>query len=196
MKKVVLIGGIGSGKSTVRDMFAQLGAGVVKLDDIGHEVLAFPETKAALRDVFGDGIFDDAGDIVRARLAAAAFDTAEHTRQLDAVTHPAIMGECFRRVDALGETHDAVVVEVTAGEMTRAAFSWADAVVAVAAPEAVRFERACARGDQDESDVRARMARQPSDDARASIADYVIDNGGDIDATRRAVAAVLADLLA
>ena len=154
MKKVVLIGGIGSGKSTVCDMFAQLGAGVVKLDDIGHEVLAFPETKAALRDAFGDGIFDDAGDIVRARLAAAAFDTAEHTRQLDAVTHPAIMGECFRRVDALGETHDAVVVEVTAGEMTRAAFSWADAVVAVARPRpcassararaAIRTNRTCA----------------------------------------------------
>lgn len=195
MKRVVLIGGIGSGKSTVCDWFACLGAGVVKLDDIGHEVLTMPSTKAALRDAFGEGIFDDAGDIVRSRLAAAAFDSAEHTRLLDSITHPAIMEECFKRVDALGADHDVVVVEVTSGEMTRAAFSWADAVVAVAAPEQTRIERACSRGSQSEADVRARMARQPDDALRASIADYVIDNGGDIDRMHAAVAEVWRSLV-
>lgn len=195
MKRVVLIGGIGSGKSTVCDCFARLGAGVVKLDDIGHGVLTMPSTKVALRDAFGEGVFDDAGDIVRKRLAAAAFDSAEHTRLLDSITHPAIMEECFRRVDALGADHDIVVVEVTSGEMTRAAFSWADAIVAVAAPEHTRVERACSRGFQSEADVRARMARQPDDALRASIADYVIDNGGDIDRTRAAVAKVWRSLV-
>lgn len=190
MKKVVLIGGIGSGKSSVCEAFGRLGAGVVKLDDIGHEALSFPATKAALRHAFGGAIFDDGGDVVRSRLAAAAFDSAEHTQLLNSITHPAIMDECFRRVYMLGEAHDIVVVEVTSGEMTREAFSWADAVVAVSAPEEVRLARACARGGQSESDVRARMAQQPSDEQRASIADYVIDNSGSVEQMSHAVQTV------
>lgn len=93
-------------------------------------------------------------------------------------------------MDMLEEAHDIVVVEVTSGEMTREAFSWADAVVAVSAPEEVRLARACARGGQSESDVRARMAQQPSDEQRASIADYVIDNGGSVQQMGHAVEAV------
>ena len=59
---------------------------------------------------------------MRSRLAAAAFDSTEHTQLLNSITHPAIMDECFRRVDMLEEAHDIVVVEVTSGEMTREAF--------------------------------------------------------------------------
>lgn len=195
MKKVVLVGGIGSGKSTVCGMFEDLGAGVVKLDDIGHDVLFMPAVKEALRDAFGAEIFDSEGAVVRSALAAAAFDTAEHTAALNAITHPAIMNECFRRVDELGETHDAVVVEVTSGDMTRAAFSWADAVIAVSAPEALRIERACARGEQSEADVRARIARQATDEQRESIADYVIENASTLDDVRAAVARVWSALV-
>ena len=83
----------------------------MKLDDIGHDVLFMPAVKEALRDAFGAGIFDSEGAVVRSALAAAAFDTAEHTAVLNAITHPAIMNECFRRVDELGKTHDGVVVE-------------------------------------------------------------------------------------
>lgn len=190
MKKVVLVGGIGSGKSTVCGMFEDLGAGVVKLDDIGHDVLFMPEVKEALRDAFGAEIFDSEGAVVRSALAAAAFDSAEHTAALNAITHPAIMRECFRRVGALARKHDVVVVEVTSGEMTREAFSWADAVVAVSAPEEMRLARACARGNQSEADVRARMAQQPSDEQREAIADYVIDNSGSIEQARHAVETV------
>lgn len=190
MKKVVLIGGIGSGKSTVCGMFEDLGAGVVKLDDIGHDVLFVPEVKEALRDAFGAEIFDSEGAVVRSALAAAAFDSAEHTAALNAITHPAIMDECFRRVNALARKHEVVVVEVTSGEMTREAFSWADAVVAVSAPEEMRLARACARGNQSEADVRARMAQQPSDEQREAIADYVIDNSGSIEQARHAVETV------
>lgn len=195
MKRVVLIGGIGSGKSTVCGMFEDSGAGVVKLDDIGHDVLFMPAVKDALRDAFGTGIFDSEGAVARPALAAAAFDTAEHTAALNAVTHPAIMDECFRRIDELGAAHDAVVVEVTSGDMTREAFSWADAVVAVSAPESLRIERACARGEQSEADVRARIARQATDEQRESIADYVIENASTLDDVRAAVARVWSALV-
>ena len=187
MKKIVLIGGIGSGKSTVCAMFEDLGAGVVKLDDIGHDVLFMPAVKEALRSAFGPAVFDSDGAVVRSALAAAAFDTPEHTAALNAITHPAIMDECFRRIDELGATHGAVVVEVTSGDMTRAAFSWADAVVAVSAPEDLRIERALARGEQTEADVRARIARQATDEQRESIADYAVENASSFEDARAAV---------
>lgn len=181
MATVALIGGIGSGKSTVLSMFAHRGAACIGLDEIGHGILESPAVKDEIRSAFGSGVFDENGRIVRSKLAAAAFDTGEHTAVLNAITHPAIMAECFRRIDEAKRGHAVVVVEVTSGTMTREAFSWADAVVAVAAPEDVRLERACARGDQARDDVAARMELQASDAERAAIADFEIDNGSSLD---------------
>lgn len=190
MKTVALIGGIGSGKSTVSMLFAQHGAGVISLDAIGHHVLELPEVKYDLGRTFGMGIFDAKGNVMRPRLAAAAFDTSEHTAWLNGITHPAIMKECDRRIVELGKLHSVVLVEVTAGDITRASLPWADAIVAVSAPEEVRLARACARGDQDESDVRARMDMQPTDAEREAIADYVVENAGSIGELEERVEAV------
>lgn len=178
MTTIALVGGIGSGKSTVARLFGELGAGVINLDDVGHFVLTKPEVKYDLGKTFGMGVFDAKGDVVRSRLAEVAFDEPEHTEWLNAITHPAIMKECTRRIAELSKLHSVVCVETTSGEADRAGFAWADAVVAVAAPADVRLARACARGCQCEQDVRNRMALQPTDEQRAAIADYVIDNSG------------------
>lgn len=190
MKTIVLIGGIGSGKSTVLGMFASLGAGIVSLDAIGHYVLTTPEVKFDLARTFGTGIFNGKGEVERPLLAQAAFDTPEHTEWLNAITHPAIMKECRRRVKELGALHPVVIVEVTSGEISRKALSWADAIVAVSAPEDLRVARAVSRGEQTEEDVRARLALQPSDEEREAIADYVIRNDVSLDDVRAHVGAV------
>lgn len=184
MKTVALIGGIGSGKSTVLGEFASLGAGVISLDAIGHYVLTTPEVKFDLARTFGTGIFDEKGEVVRSRLAEAAFDSPEHAEWLNAITHPAIMKECRRRIGELGSIHPVVFVEVTSGELSRKALPWADAIVAVSASEDVRVARAVSRGEQTEEDVRARLALQPSDEEREAIADYVIRNEGTLDDVR------------
>lgn len=194
MKAVVLIGGIGSGKSTVLGMFSSLGAGVVSLDSIGHYVLTTPEVKFDLARTFGTGIFDEKGEVVRSLLAQAAFDCPEHTEWLNGITHPAIMKECRRRVAELGLIHPVVMVEVTSGEISRKAFPWADAIVAVSAPEDMRIARAVARGEQTEEDVRARLALQPTDGEREAIADYVVRNDGSLDDVRRQVDEVWREL--
>ena len=115
MKTIALVGGIGSGKSTIAHMFAELGAGVINLDDVGHFVLTTPGVKYDIARTFGANVFDERGEVVRSRLAAAAFDTPEHTEWLNAITHPVIMQECRRRIGELGQLHDMVVVEVTTG---------------------------------------------------------------------------------
>ncbi len=187
MKTAVLVGGIGSGKSTVLGMFSQLGAGIISLDAIGHYVLTTPEVKFDLARTFGSGIFDEKGEVVRSRLAKEAFDCPEHTEWLNGITHPAIMKECRRRIKELGSLHPLVLVEVTSGEISRKALPWADVFIAVSAPADVRVARAVARGEQSEEDVRARMALQPTDQEREAIADYVIRNDGSIENVRAQV---------
>jgi len=121
MKTIALVGGIGSGKSTIAHMFAELGAGIINLDDVGHFVLTTPGVKYDIARTFGANVFDERGEVVRSRLAAAAFDTPEHTEWLNAITHPVIMQECRRRIGELGQLHDMVVVEVTTGVEARCA---------------------------------------------------------------------------
>lgn len=181
MKVVALTGGIGSGKSTVSTLFAQLGAGVVNLDAVGHYVLTLPEVKYDLGRTFGMGIFDARGEVVRPLLAAAAFDTPEHTEWLNAVTHPVIERERARRVAELGALHEVVVVEVSVGGASRAEFPYANAVVTVCAPVGLRIQRACERGNQSEPDVRARIAAQATDEQRAAAADFIIENAGTLE---------------
>ena len=137
MKTIALVGGIGSGKSTIAHMFAELGAGVINLDDVGHFVLTTPGVKYDIARTFGANVFDERGEVVRSRLAAAAFDTPEHTEWLNAITHPVIMQECRRRIGELGQLHDMVVVEVTTGVESKRDVRWADALVAVVAPACV-----------------------------------------------------------
>lgn len=185
-----LIGGIGSGKSTVLDMFAQMGACIIRLDDIGHDVLRTPDVIARLVAVFGSGILDEAGNVIRPRLAQAAFDTDEHTQALNGITHPAIMDELFRRLDVAHDAGQVAIAEVTSGEISRTALPWADAIIAVSAPEDLRIKRACERDGMDERDVRQRMAHQLTDAQREAVADYVIVNATTVDEARRQVVRV------
>ena len=196
MKTVALVGGIGSGKSTIAHMFAELGAGVINLDDVGHFVLTTPGVKYDIGRTFGAAVFDERGEVVRSRLAAAAFDTPEHTEWLNAITHPVIMKECRRRIGELGQLHDLVVVEVTTGVASKREVRWADALVAVVAPACVRMERACARGEQSAADVSRRIALQQTDAQLSAVADFTIDNGGSVDQAKAEVKRVYDALMA
>ena len=85
MKEYILVGGIGSGKSTVATLFHERGAECVDLDDIGHEVLLLPEVIDMMVETFGKDILDDKGEIDRPALAAKAFASPADTIKLNAI---------------------------------------------------------------------------------------------------------------
>ncbi len=131
---------------------------------------------------FGEGIADGDGHIDRGALAAAVFGRPEALARLTAISHPAINETLVERIDALPA--DAVVVldmailvESNLGRaMPRHAYT---RVVVVEAPEALRVERAVARGMQ-EADVRRRIASQATDAERRAVADAVVTNDADL----------------
>ena len=184
--RVGLTGGIGSGKSTVVEMLADMGAAVVDADEIARRVVASGSSVLArLAEKFGSDILLEDGTLDRALLAERAFDDERGTRRLNEITHPAIREQAERDISRAEQTSEIVVYEmpllVESGQV-----SLVDVVVVVDVPESVQIDRAVRRG-MDETDVRQRMLRQASREQRLEAADAVIDNSGSHDATRAQV---------
>jgi dephospho-CoA kinase len=187
---VALTGGIGSGKSTVADLFGRRGAHVVDADAVARWVVEPGQPALGeLAERFGPGVIRADGTLDRPALADLAFADDDSRRALEAITHPAIVAEMARRIAA--SPPDAVVVV----EIQLLVETWDqrvreyDAVVAVEAPREVRLDRLVARG-MIRDDAERRMATQASDEQRRAIATYVITNDGDLDALSTQVDAV------
>ena len=181
--RVGLTGGIGSGKSTVVDTLADMGAAVVDADEIARRVVApGSSVLGRLAEKFGSDILLEDGTLDRALLAQRAFADERGTRRLNEITHPAIREQAERDISRAEETSAIVVYEmpllVESGQV-----SLVDVVVVVDVPESMQLERAVQRG-MDDGDVRRRMLRQASREQRLDAADAVIDNSGSYDATR------------
>ncbi|MCL1799399.1 MAG: dephospho-CoA kinase [Eggerthellaceae bacterium] len=191
MRTVFVIGGMGSGKSTVAQFLAGFGAAVLDLDRVGHEALREAAVRDALVRAFGDDILDEAGAVDRPALAAHAFATSAATDLLTAATQPAITAAlCGWLTARRGEGIGVAVVEASAFDGAKDRYAGhADYLVAVCAPVEARVRRAVAKGFS-EADVRRRIAQQPSDEDRRAWADFVIENKG----SRAALKACAADL--
>lgn len=187
MRRVGLTGGIGSGKSTVAQMFADLGASVVDADAIAREVVApGSEGLAELVERFGSQILTDNGDLDRAAVAAVVFSDPSARERLNAIVHPLIARRTTELIAAIPQ--DAVLVHDVPLLVELGMQATYDLVVVVDAPDDVRVQRLVQRG-LDEDDARARIAAQASRDERLAVADVIIENTGDLDDLRTQVKA-------
>ena len=187
MKKIVVIGGMGAGKSTAAHAIADQGIPLIDLDKVGHQVLAWDVVKEDLREAFGDEVFDAAGEVDRKALAARAFLSEHETHKLNNITMPRIEEVYQDTLAALEKDNDYVVVEysVFKGRESSLAYS-ADVIIAITAPLERRVARAVSAGWEEE-DVRSRIARQITDASRIDAADYVFSNDSTPEALREKV---------
>lgn len=185
MYVLALTGGLGSGKSTAAALFAERGAVVIDLDDVAKTLLdEVPAVRERVAEAFGPSVLAPDGRIDRAALAEAAFASSEATARLDAIVHPAVLAAVAGALDALAlqERPPGLVVLVVPLLAESPLFlEPVDAVLAISAHEDARLERAVSRGMSRE-DAERRIARQAGDAERREIADYVIENDGDLDA--------------
>ena len=189
---VGLTGGIGSGKSTVADLLTERGAVVIDADLIAREIVERPEVLAALAEKFGAEILAADGTLDRAALAQRAFVTDELRKELEAITHPPIGEEFLRRVAAAPAdgivVHDVpLLVESTRG------YEYGGVIVVVA-PKEVRLRRLEARGVP-RADAERRMALQATDEERAKVATWILDNSGDVEHLKRQIDALWPELV-
>lgn len=173
---VALTGGIGSGKSTVGQMFAKLGAIVIDSDQLARDVIergsiGFDEVVAK----FGNEILKN-DEIDRQLLASIVFKDPKKRSELEQVTHPLIR-KTFAEVVARSESNSIVINQIPLLVESNHDYKF-DHVITVSASEVIRTQRLLKRGltvDQ----IRQRMQAQATDQMRESIADSVIVNESD-----------------
>jgi dephospho-CoA kinase len=188
LKTIGLTGGIGSGKSTVAKMLAELGAEVIDADLVGHDIYR-PGTLGFDRvtEAFGRDIVGADGSIDRKKLGAIVFADPSALKRLTAIVHPLIGEVVQRRIAARRAAGSAQPVVVEAAVLIEA--NWTplvDEVWLVTAPEDLVIERVRIRGLAPEQ-VQARIRAQLSNDERRRHASVVIDNSGDLAALRARV---------
>jgi dephospho-CoA kinase len=195
MKKGLVIGltgGIGSGKSTVADEFATLGATIVDTDAIAHQLTA-PNglAVAEIRKLFGENAIDSDGAMDRKRMRDHVFADSEAKQKLERLLHPMICDESARRITAaFQENKGAYVVHVVPLLVESVDYRRrVDRVLVVDCPEEQQVARVRERG-LSEREARAILAAQAPRAERLAAADDVIDNGGSRDALRKQVAAL------
>jgi dephospho-CoA kinase len=198
MLRVGLTGGLGSGKSTVAGMFAELGAAVISADQLGRQLMQPGEpVYAAIVKTFGKGVVRSDGSLDRKKLAELAF---QHNQAdaLNHIVHPAVVAaeeEWMRGVFAKDPTRVAMVESALIFEVEKwgTAPGWVqrfDKLILVTVPDEVKIARFVARmgtHDAAQMDARARLAMQIPDSEKTGRCDYVIDNTGSLVATRALV---------
>ncbi|MGE3854039.1 MAG: dephospho-CoA kinase [Planctomycetota bacterium] len=171
-----LYGGVGSGKSTIAALFAELGAVVLDADAEVRAVYAEPATIAAVRKAFGADAITDDGTPDRRFLADRIFSDAAARRRLEAIIHPRVIARLREQTDAAQEAGaPAVILDVPllATSPLRDAL---DAGVFVDAPLAVREARVAVSRGWDPAELERRDASQPSLEAKRALCQHVVTN--------------------
>jgi dephospho-CoA kinase len=192
---VGLTGGIATGKSAVAAMFAARGAAVVDADRITH-ALQEPG-QPCYREIvkaFGTEILDQAGRIDRRRLGALVFADPAVRRQLESIMHPAIREACQAEIRAAEAANRRVCVVDAALILETGQQHRFQVIVLVSAPEDVQVSRLVHTRGLTEAEARRRIRSQWPTAAKAGLADFVIDNGGDLATTEAQVSRVYAAL--
>ena len=194
MKIIGLTGGIGSGKSTVAQLFVEEGFPLIDADVIAREVVAAGQPALQeLAGVFGADILEPSGELNRQLLAQRAFVDRETTDKLNAITHPRIQQRTQELFDEYREKDvEAVIYDMPllVDNGLDRAMDWV-IVVDVAAEERIR--RVVEYRGLDEEDAQRRVKAQIPDGLRLAAADSVIDNNAAIDNLKPQVDQLISD---
>jgi len=174
-----ILGGIGSGKSTVAGEFAKLGCKVIDADKIAHELLEELKVKEKIVDLFGTAILESTGKVDRSKLAEVVFPNADKLSLLTRIIHPLVL----KRTEELIEQYNRQIqVKAIVLDMPLLVeVGWAercDKVIFVNCRQKIRVDRAKKMGF-DENQLKIRENSQISLDNKVSLADNTIDNNSD-----------------
>lgn len=174
---VGLTGGIGSGKSTVAELFVAQGAALVDTDAIAHQLTApggqaMPQIVAA----FGREIADECGALDRAAMRRLVFADPAARVRLESILHPLIRQISAER--CVQATTPYLILAVPLLVESGGYRQRCDRIAVVDCTEAVQIARVMARNGMPEAEVRAILVAQASREQRLAVADDVIDNSG------------------
>lgn len=182
MLRIGLTGGIGSGKSVVRDLLARKGAGVFDADQVARSLMEKdPAVKDALEKVLGPMAWLEDGTLNKPYIAKRIFGDAAIRNAVNGIVHPAVHHAFEQEARAAEERGVPVYVREAALLPRPEHRALLDRLVAVVAPRAQRLQRVLKRDELTMSDVEDRMRAQPDDEHYAAVADDIIRNDGTLE---------------
>lgn len=192
MRVVGLTGGIGSGKSTVAAMFADLGVPVYDSDKEAKVLMeSSPEVREKIKALLGPEAYTD-GRLNRAFIAQRIFNDEEVLAQLNAIVHPAVRQDFLKWKEGQKAPY---VIQETALIFEMGSQDFYDVILLVTAPENLRIQRVLSRDKRaSETDVRARIENQLDDDQKKPASHFIIENL-DLERTRAKVREIHDQLL-
>ncbi|MSQ47350.1 MAG: dephospho-CoA kinase [Deltaproteobacteria bacterium] len=189
MTTIGLTGGIGSGKSTVSQILAELGAFVIDADKVGHEIyLPGKEAWHQLTIAFGRDILAPDETIDRKKLGALVFGSDDARKKLNGIVHPLMFQDIDRRIKAKRAEGFTKPIVVEAAILIEA--NWlplADEVWLVVTNKNAVIDRVATQRGMAAKDTEARIASQLSDNERRKYAQVVIENDGSLEELRQAI---------
>ena len=213
MLRVGLTGGLGSGKSTVAQLFAAHGVHVISADEVGRRLMQPGEAVyQRIVEHFGPEVVREDGSLNRPLLADLAF-RQNRLDELNRIVHPAVIAaqeawanEIFTRdPDAIAMIESALIFEAGKSGSVPEWHKRFDRVILVTAPDEIKVQRFLERLNAGiapdpqkrkaiEQDARARLAAQIPDAEKAALVDEIIDNSGALEETGQQVDEVFARL--
>ncbi len=173
---VALTGGIASGKTTVSDLFADLGVPVIDTDVIARDLVEPGQPiLASIVSAFGHELLDVYGRLRRANLRKLIFNSAEKRQQLEAIIHPHIAVEARAQIKLVCAPYCILVVPLLA---ETSGYAGADRVLVVDTHSETQVERLRERDGVSAEQAVASLQAQVSREERLTIADDVIENSG------------------
>lgn len=186
MLKIGLTGGIGSGKTSVSDIFSELGVPVIDTDLVARQLTArdgaaLPE----IRSAWGESVMRPEGELDRDALRRRIFTDPEERRRLEAILHPLIRRQVVAELAALDAPYVVVVIPllVETGNYRELL----DRVLVVDCPESLQVERVRARSGLSAEEVSAIISAQADRSSRIAAADDVIANAANSRSLREQV---------
>lgn len=173
MIKVAVCGGIGSGKSTVCQMFAERGIALYDSDSRAKRLMNESSSlREALIEEFGEECYVE-GVLNRPYLAQCVFGSEEKLAKLNSIVHPAVKAD----FEAWAEEQDGDYCILESAILFESGFDkLVDKTVAILAPTPMRIERAMKRDGASREQVESRVRAQMSDDELIERADFAIVN--------------------
>jgi dephospho-CoA kinase len=174
-----ILGGIGSGKSTVAAEFAKLGCKVIDADKIAHELLEEPRVKGKIIGIFGRAILDSAGKIDREKLAEVVFDDADRLSSLNRIIHPLVLQRAEDLIEQYNRQNQVKAIVLDMPLLVEVGWDKrCDKLIFVDCEQKIRLDRAKKLGF-DKNQVKIRENFQISLDNKANLTDNTIENNSD-----------------
>jgi dephospho-CoA kinase len=186
-----ILGGIGSGKSTVAAELGKLGCAVIDADEIAHRLLNEPSIRKQIVEFFGGGVLGVDGAVDHRKLARAAFADAEKIEKLNSMVHPAVLAEVEKKIEEIQKVGQAKAIVLDMPLLLEVGWDKrCDRLIFIKCDREKRLERAEKNGPLSPDELKKRENFQISLDTKAAIAENIVDNNSDLSALARQVAEI------